>query len=263
LRKVLRKDRYAWRPDFLAQKANTDEPDVYDAVIVGAGLGGLTTAALLAQNGLRVTVLEQHNVPGGFCHSWFRQIRINGTRQRFRFDGGVHDVSGVWPGGPVETLLRTLGLGDAIEWNYLDKSFFNDGLGRIDAPREWEKWVGELKARVPDAAEDIQRFTDDVKLIFEAQYLGVGEHRVVPGPPTTVKAALEFGRRYPLAVQWMDRPFTEFLNERIATPEFRQHFSALIGYRTSDPTRIKVSDIVPLFGYFLYGVIIQRAGLGC
>jgi all-trans-retinol 13,14-reductase len=262
LRKVLKKDRYAWRPEFLAQKTHTDEPDVYDAVIVGAGLGGLTTAALLAQNGLRVTVLEQHNVPGGFCHSWFRQIQTNGVRRQFRFDGGVHDVSGVWSGGPVDVLLHRLGLGDAIEWNYLDKSFFSDGLGRIDAPREWDKWVAELKHRVPDAAEDIQRFTDDVKLIFEALYFGGEERSGVPGPPTTVKAALEFGRRYPLAVQWMDRSFTEFLNERVANPDLRQHFSALTGYRTSVPTRIKVSDMVPIFGYFLYGGHYPTGGSG-
>jgi hypothetical protein len=261
-KKVLKKDRYAWRPDFLAQKTHLDESDVYDAVIVGAGLGGLTIAALLAQNGLRVTVLEQHNVPGGFCHSWFREIQTDGARQQFRFDGGVHDISGVWPGGPVDVLLRKLGLGDAIEWNYLDRSSFDDRLGRIDAPREWDKWVAELKARVPDAAGDIQRFTDDVKLIFEAQYFGAEEQSGVPGPPTTVKAALEFGRRYPLAVQWMDRPFTEFLNERIANPELRQHFSALIRYRTSDPTRIKVSDMVPIFGLFLYGGYYPTGGSG-
>ena len=44
-----------------------DSPNrTWDAVIVGSGMGGLTTAAMLAELGKRVLVLEQHYVPGGF-----------------------------------------------------------------------------------------------------------------------------------------------------------------------------------------------------
>ncbi len=37
----------------------------YDAVVIGAGNGGLTAAATLAKAGKKVLVLEQHNTPGG------------------------------------------------------------------------------------------------------------------------------------------------------------------------------------------------------
>jgi len=36
-------------------------------LIVGAGVGGITTAALLAQKGYEVTVLEKNDIPGGRC----------------------------------------------------------------------------------------------------------------------------------------------------------------------------------------------------
>jgi phytoene dehydrogenase-like protein len=35
----------------------------YDAIVIGAGLGGLSGAAMLAKNGLTVLLLERHNVP--------------------------------------------------------------------------------------------------------------------------------------------------------------------------------------------------------
>ena len=41
----------------------------FDAVVVGAGLGGLSAATYLAKAGKRVLVLEKHNVPGGYATS--------------------------------------------------------------------------------------------------------------------------------------------------------------------------------------------------
>ncbi len=41
--------------------------DRYDVIVVGAGIGGLTAAALLAKKGIRVLVIEQHYMPGGVC----------------------------------------------------------------------------------------------------------------------------------------------------------------------------------------------------
>ncbi|HOL16583.1 MAG TPA: NAD(P)-binding protein, partial [Bacillota bacterium] len=38
--------------------------DSYDAVVVGAGNGGLTAAATLAAKGCKTLLLEQHNLPG-------------------------------------------------------------------------------------------------------------------------------------------------------------------------------------------------------
>jgi all-trans-retinol 13,14-reductase len=41
----------------------------YDAIIIGSGAGGLTTAVALAQAGKKVLVLEQHDRPGGCIRS--------------------------------------------------------------------------------------------------------------------------------------------------------------------------------------------------
>ena len=40
----------------------------YDTIVIGSGIGGLTTAAFLAREGKKVLVLERHYTAGGFTH---------------------------------------------------------------------------------------------------------------------------------------------------------------------------------------------------
>ena len=61
------------------------------AIVIGAGIGGLTTAALLAHRGYRVLIVDQAIVPGG-CASTFK-------RKGFTFDVGATQVAGLEPGG--------------------------------------------------------------------------------------------------------------------------------------------------------------------
>jgi len=41
-----------------------------DAIIIGSGIGGLSTAAIMAKSGKKVLVLEQHDQAGGCCHTF-------------------------------------------------------------------------------------------------------------------------------------------------------------------------------------------------
>ena len=61
----------------------------YDAIVIGAGLGGLASALTLAQNGIRVLLIEQHNVPGG-CSTSFK-------RGRFEFEASLHEFCAYGP----------------------------------------------------------------------------------------------------------------------------------------------------------------------
>ena len=42
----------------------------WDAIVVGSGIGGLTTAVILSKAGKKVLVLEQHDQAGGCCHTY-------------------------------------------------------------------------------------------------------------------------------------------------------------------------------------------------
>ncbi len=70
--------------------------------VIGAGVGGLTAAALLAKRGFEVTVLEAHVEAGGCAATFFHK--------GYRFDVGATLVGGFHPGGPHQIVGEQLGL---------------------------------------------------------------------------------------------------------------------------------------------------------
>lgn len=71
-------------------------------VVVGAGVGGLTTAALLARAGLDVTLLEAHVYPGGCAGTFYHQ--------GYRFDAGATLAGGFYPGGPMDLVAQAVAI---------------------------------------------------------------------------------------------------------------------------------------------------------
>ncbi|MGW4696491.1 phytoene desaturase family protein [Kitasatospora cineracea] len=81
--------------------------DRYDAVVVGSGAGGLTTAVCLARQGRRVAVFEQHYTAGGYTHAY--------RRRGWEWDVGIHYVGQLGPREPVRVLSDYL-TGGALRW---------------------------------------------------------------------------------------------------------------------------------------------------
>jgi C-3',4' desaturase CrtD len=73
-----------------------------DIIVIGAGYAGLSFAAVMAQEGRRVTVLESHALIGG-CASYFK-------RKGFHFEAGATTLSGLAPGRTLWRLTNLLGL---------------------------------------------------------------------------------------------------------------------------------------------------------
>lgn len=237
-----------------------------DVAVVGAGIGGLTAAALLADGGLRVEVFEQRLVPGGFAHHWLRSTPDADPRSGtgpgvFRFDSGVHDVSGWRPGGPVRSVFERLRIADAIEWQRLDHRYILDDQV-IDVPRDWHAYVESLAYRFPNAGAGIRALFDDIHKVYTAMYASAGERGGIPGAPTTTAGVLEFARAHPLAVQWMERPWREFAARHVRDPRVLRVFEALGGYITDDIAKVKVASLIPIFGYVFDGGHYPVGGSG-
>lgn len=73
----------------------------YDVVVIGAGVGGLTAAALLSKAGFSVCVLEKEPHVGGYL-AGFR-------RKHFRFDTAIHWLNQCMPGGMAAKIFDILG----------------------------------------------------------------------------------------------------------------------------------------------------------
>lgn len=88
----------------------------YDAVVIGAGNGGLAAACCMAHNKMKVLVLEQHNIPGGFASSF--------VRGRFEFEPSLHQLGDVGdqanPGGVLKEFNK---LGIDVDWNEVSEAF--------------------------------------------------------------------------------------------------------------------------------------------
>lgn len=92
------------QPDLLAQRV----PDKAGrpVVVIGAGLGGLTAAAYLATRGFPVTLVEQHDIPGGYATSFDR------AQGRFTFEVSLHQTAA--RSGATRRVLEELGLAKSL-----------------------------------------------------------------------------------------------------------------------------------------------------
>ncbi|HET7357700.1 MAG TPA: NAD(P)/FAD-dependent oxidoreductase [Nocardioidaceae bacterium] len=143
---------------------STNRTDGYDAVVIGAGLGGLSTAALLATNGRRTLVVEQNQVVGG-CSQVFRR-----QGNKYEFDVGVHYIGDCAPGGTVDRLMRGLGLEGRVEFAELDP----DGFSTITlptvtfrVPRGWRAYEDRLADTFPDQEPGIRRCVGTLRVVAE------------------------------------------------------------------------------------------------
>ena len=230
-----------------------------DVAVVGAGIGGLSAAALLADSGLRVAVFDHHVLAGGYCHSYPRKARYEGKPVLYRFDAGPHDFSGVWDGGTISGLLERLGVADRIDWARIDHSYRTES-GAIDPPRDWRDYARMLGEKFPGSAAGIMSLFESIHAIFQDMY-ATGEGRSgIPGLPSDPARMLAFPKEHPVGFKWMGRPFNDLVAAHVSDPKVVQVVNALVGYLGDGAEKLTCGQMVPIFGYYFKGGFYPKGG---
>ena len=236
-----------------------DKNNDCDVAIVGAGIGGLSAAALLADAGLRVAVFDHHVLAGGYCHSYPRKAHHDGKSVLYRFDAGPHDFSGVWDGGTISGLLDRLGVADRIDWARIDHSYRLES-GAIDPPRDWRGYARLLGEKFPDSAAGIMSLFESIHAIFEDMY-ATGEGRSgIPGLPSYPAKLLAFPKDHPHGFKWMGRPFDDLVAAHVSDPQVVAVINALSGYLGDGTEKLTCAQMVPIFGYYFKGGFYPSGG---
>ena len=135
-----------------------------NAVVIGAGLGGLECAYILAKNGMQVTVLEQDTRIGGCLQSFRRGDTL--------FDTGFHYVGGLREGESLYPLFRYFNLLN-LPWQALDEACFDEvviGDNRYAFAVGHERFVETLTEAFPTQRESLIAYTRFLKDVGEHIY---------------------------------------------------------------------------------------------
>lgn len=132
-------------------------------LIVGSGLSALVFGALMAKSGRTVQMLEAHEHPGGFGHTFT-------LAKQYRFNAQLHYVWDCGEGQTVNKVLRKLGLAQTVTFERYDPNGFDHmrlpGYA-LDIPASPEQLTQRLMALFPDHQAQIHSFIQTVQQVSQ------------------------------------------------------------------------------------------------
>ena len=194
----------------------------FDAIVIGSGAGGLTAAVALAQAGKKVLVLEQHDRPGGWTHSF--------TLEGYRFSPGVHYIGDLQEGGGLRRIYDGLGVSRDLTFVELNPNGYDHifiGDQRVDFPKGKENLIERLKSQFSHETKGIDSyFTDLTNMVESLSHIGNLYH--------PIQSAMSF----PTILKWMRATGTDLINAHINDPVLRGVLAGQSGDHGLPPSQV-------------------------
>jgi prolycopene isomerase len=197
-----------------------------NAVVIGAGLGGLAAGVVLAGEGLSVTVLEAQSSPGGYAASF--------QRGPYRFDTALHALGGLAPGGGYDEIYRALDIQDRLRLHRLDPLYrvqWPDSL--LDAHADPFRYERELVALFPEQRVGIRAYLDEALAAYRD-----GRRFEVDQAAGDELSLQEIMTRYPAFVRISGETWEQMMARHVTDPRARSALGALWGYGGLPPSRM-------------------------
>lgn len=125
----------------------------FDVIIIGGGLAGLVCGAKLSHEGMKVLLLEQHNMPGG-CATTYRH-------KDFNIEVGLHEMDGFGGGNLKNKIFRELNVFENIEFVPTEIFYrFIHGNSDFIVPHDHKKAIELFTSKFPDQVKSIDQYFD-------------------------------------------------------------------------------------------------------
>ncbi len=214
--------------------------DEVDAVIIGAGLGGLSCAAAFARQGFKPLVLEQHSVPGGYATTFERpggfvfDVSLHSTTVGER--NGVHNLI---PGFPEIKDVKF------VPHPSLYRAIFPDYDFRVPQ-KSPKKYVEMLINHFPDEKQGIEGIFEDIEgLASDINKYSRAGGQVDMGT---------FPQEFPYLFKSFNKTWGALVDTRIKNPKLKAIISSQWGYYGLPPSKLSCYYYaLPFLGYLQQG----------
>ncbi|WP_432695575.1 phytoene desaturase family protein [Marinobacterium sp. YM272] len=216
--------------------------NAFDVIVIGSGMGGMTTAAALSRLDHKVLLLEQAPAIGGLTHSF--------SRNGFSWDVGLHYCGTFGHDQPAGRILDWLS-GGTIEFHSVgtvyDTLHFPDEF-EISVGRPADAYKMELKDRFPDNVAEIDAYFEALLSAEEACHM-VGAERVIPEP---FRSAHHWWNKRKIQ-RWCGRTTDEVISELVSNPKLASVLSAQWGTYGGKPKEASFAFHATVMGHYLEG----------
>jgi len=239
-------------PSWKAEEKSTSlSSGHYDVAIIGGGIGGLTSGALLAKNGYKVVIVERNPTIGGFC--------AKHTEGGFTFGYGAGDIDGIWERGPLTYLLKQLKLDQKTLFVRNSRRFFVGGSSfDVNGRASFEE---ALSKQFPEEKEAISTFFEKAKIVYEEAYdttmidmwgIRIPDDLITTAMPSEwVEGYTPCHKEY---LEWSKKSYQDVLDEHFKSSKLKKVMSSFLRHLGGLPVRTRASEaVVHTFGYFFFG----------